>query len=152
DALGHGPIAAKAAAVAISSLERHPLDRGLQRLVETVHEDLRGTRGAAATICLLENGKLEGCGVGNVEMRCPGNKLPVQLNPGVLGLRARQLKVFQGTLRPGDKIFIFSDGISAQVRLDPLSDMSPRQACEEIIMKHRKPHDDATVLVAELED
>jgi phosphoserine phosphatase RsbX len=151
DALGHGPGAALAAQVAVEELEVAPLDRGVQNLIERVHGKLHGTRGAAAMVCIWNGERIEGCSVGNVEMRSRGTRVPVMLTPGILGSRVRSYRIFESLLVPADRLVIFSDGISSHVAIDETQRLSPREACQAIMDRYRRSHDDATVLVVDVE-
>jgi negative regulator of sigma-B (phosphoserine phosphatase) len=152
DALGHGEKAAEAAAIGLDYLAVAPLGRGLRPVIDGLHERLRGSRGAAAMLILLHNLRLEGCGVGNVGLRPYRAKVPVMLTPGVLGGSLTRLRLFHADLTAGDRLIIFSDGISARFE-DELTRNAPALAtCHAIMDRHRKPHDDATVLVTDIED
>ena len=151
DALGHGSRAAHAAGVATRWLAEAPLDRGLRPLVEGMHERLRGTRGAAAMLLVLGGSRVEGCGVGNVEVRGQGARVPAVLTPGVLGAQLGKLRIFEAELRGRGRIVVFSDGISRQLVIDDLAGMLARDACRALMDRYRRPGDDATVLVTDFE-
>ncbi|MFT3768491.1 MAG: phosphoserine phosphatase [Minicystis sp.] len=151
DALGHGTRAATAAAAASRYLSSAPLDRGLLHVVEGLHENLRGTRGAAAMLLFLGGKRLEGCGVGNVEVRGQGTRVPAVLTPGILGAQLGRLKIFEAALAERGRIIIFSDGISGRMALDDIAGQPPRDACRALMDRYRRPGDDATVLVTDFE-
>jgi negative regulator of sigma-B (phosphoserine phosphatase) len=151
DALGHGPGAAHAADAAVRELHVAPLKLGVQQLIERVHEKLHGTRGAAAMLCLFDGEKIRGCSVGNVEMRSRGTRVPVMLTPGILGSRVRAYRIFESPLAPSDRLVIFSDGISSHLSIDEMQHLPPSEACQAIMDRYRRSHDDATVLVADVE-
>lgn len=151
DALGHGPGAALAAQVAVEELNVVALDKGVQHVIESIHGKLHGTRGAAAMVCLWNGQRIQGCSVGNVEMRSRGTRVPVMLTPGILGARVRSYRIFESPLALSDRIVIFSDGISSHLSLDETQRVSPKEACQAIMARYRRNHDDATVLVADVE-
>jgi phosphoserine phosphatase RsbX len=151
DALGHGPGAALAAQVAIEALADVQLTNGVQSVIDKVHDKLHGTRGAAAMVCIWDGARIRGCAVGNVELRSRGTRVPVMLTPGILGARVRSYRLFESPLVPADRIVIFSDGISSHLSLDETQRMSPSEACRTIMDRYRRSHDDATVLVADVE-
>ncbi len=152
DALGHGPHAAAAAALAADHLSAAALDQGLTALVEGLHAALRGSRGAAAMIVLLApDGRLQGCGVGNVELRTVGSRVPAVLTPGVLGASINRLRTFEGRVAAGDRLVIFSDGLSSRMELDRVRGLAPGAACDALMAQYRRPHDDSTVLITDLE-
>lgn len=152
DALGHGPHAASAARIAADHLVGAALDRGLLHLIETLHAALRGSRGAAAMLCILTpDGVLQGCGVGNVELRAIGSRVPAVLTPGILGASINRLRTFEARLSVGDRLIIFSDGLSARMDLDRVRGLSPGEACDVLMAEYRRSHDDSTVLVTDIE-
>jgi negative regulator of sigma-B (phosphoserine phosphatase) len=157
DVLGHGKQAADVARIAVEFLRTVPLaggggamSGGVMAVIEGLHERLRGTRGAAAMVCIISGGTLEGCGVGNVELRCQRGRVPIVLTPGVIGAQIKRARAFRGGLPEGDRIVIFTDGISSRFSLKDLSRLSPGEACREILERGRRIHDDATVLVADI--
>jgi phosphoserine phosphatase RsbX len=152
DALGHGPFAATAARIAADHLATAPLDRGVQSVMESLHISLRGSRGAAAMICILTaDGRLEGCGIGNVELRAIGSRVPVLLTPGVLGTSIKRMRTFEARLAPGDRLVIFTDGLSSRMDLDRVRGLPPGEACDVLMAQYRRTHDDSTVLVTDIE-
>jgi negative regulator of sigma-B (phosphoserine phosphatase) len=151
DVLGHGVEAAKVAELATSYLRGIPLARARDAMIG-LHEHLRGTRGAAATICILTGRHLDGCGVGNVELRVLGTQVATLLTPGILGHRLHRLREFASTLAFDDRLIFFSDGISSRVPFGEMRKLAPRDACHTIMQQHRRPHDDATILIADLKE
>jgi negative regulator of sigma-B (phosphoserine phosphatase) len=150
DALGHGPGAEEVSVAALELLATAPADLGVGDLMEHLHARLRGTRGAAATICLVAEGKLEACGVGNVELRCTETEIPFIFSPGILGVRVQRFRVCSAKTVPDSRLIFFSDGIHLVNRLEDLRRLSPADACQAILRKHRLSEDDATVLIADL--
>lgn len=159
DGLGHGRMAALAAHAAVECLNRLPLAVDLEEAMRAVHEALRGTRGAAAAVCQLGGTPTSSagtvsfvcCGVGNVEIRCLGAKLPILLSPGVLGARVQSFRICRGELPSGARLVMFSDGISQRAPLDSLRQQDPDSLCDTLMREHRKPDDDASVLVCDTE-
>ncbi len=152
DALGHGPLAAAAAKLAADHLDAAPLDRGILPLVEALHAALRGSRGAAGMIVLLAaDGRLQGCGVGNVELRSVGSRVPSVLTPGVLGASINRLRSFEARVAAGSRLVIFSDGLSSRMELDRVRGLAPGAACDALMAQYRRSHDDSTVLITDIE-
>ncbi len=150
DVLGHGPEAAKVAELAATHLRQGPMGAA-REAIASLHERLRGTRGAAASVCVVRDRTLTGCGVGNVEIRVLGTSVPTVLTPGILGHRVHRLREFAARLSDGDRLVFFTDGISSRVPLSDLRTLPPAEACRAIMHAHRRPHDDATVVVADLQ-
>jgi negative regulator of sigma-B (phosphoserine phosphatase) len=149
DGLGHGPKARAVARAAEELLAETDLRKDVLTIMNLLHGALRGTRGAAAMLCILNDGRLSACGVGNVELRVVGSKLPIQLSPGILGTQVRKFRPFEGALRAGDRLVLFSDGISSRLPIHEMSNLSPAALCEKA--HERYGHDDdATIVVADV--
>lgn len=149
DGLGHGPIAAAAAQVGVNALAELDIRQPLIDLIKTVHDRLRGTRGVAATLCVVHGETLEACAVGNVQLSSVNAHIPLLLSAGILGIRVAKYHVCQGKLRAGSRIALFSDGISSRVALDEVRKLAPQAACSHIFERFSKKEDDATILIAD---
>ncbi len=152
DGLGHGPGAAVASRSALEYLGSVPLTTTVLDLISGLDAALRSTRGAAAMVCRFENGMLESCGVGNVEMRTVGAEIPTVLTPGILGRGVNNPKIFRGALRAGARLLVFSDGISTRFAAHDFKSMERRQVLATLMTRFRRDHDDASVLVADMGD
>jgi len=150
DALGHGRHAAAVAKLASEVIQKSEPTEDVQQVLEKMHAALTGTRGAAALVCKLQGGLLEGCGVGNVELRVHGSVVPVVLSPGVLGGRVLRFRVFRGELNEGSRLIVHSDGVSPKFSARELSSLSPEQACRHLLETYGRAHDDASVLIADV--
>jgi negative regulator of sigma-B (phosphoserine phosphatase) len=103
-------------------------------------------------ILLLGGGRVEGCGVGNVEVRGQGARIPAVLTPGILGGGpVPRMKLFDAPLSGRGRIVVFTDGVSARMSLEDVAGLAPREACRALMDRHRRPGDDATVLVTDFE-
>jgi hypothetical protein len=151
DGLGHGPEAALASQRAAQHLLSTNLDAALVQIMEGLHRELAGTRGAAGTVCLIRGGAVEACAVGNVEVRSGELRLPLVSSAGVLGVRVPKFRPCLAQVSSAVRLVLFSDGISSRTRVEDYRRLSPRAACDEIIHRHRRQEDDATVLVADVE-
>lgn len=156
DALGHGARAHEVAELAAYSLEAQNLALSPDQILERVDVDLRGSRGAAVMLCLIEGPELQGCGIGNVALRTDASDVHPLLTPGILGHgfrgRARRLRPFSGAIRAGSRLVLFSDGISARLALAPVRGLSPDDACRAILDEFGRSHDDATVIVVDVSE
>jgi negative regulator of sigma-B (phosphoserine phosphatase) len=119
-------------------------------MMRAVHGALRGTRGAAATVCVLNGQRLEACAVGNVQLSAHGSSLPLVLSAGVLGHQVGTFRICRCEVAPRTRLALFSDGISTRVRLEETSKLTPAAACHAIFAQHRRAEDDATILIADL--
>ncbi len=150
DALGHGPAAAETAAVAVDFLQAQSDLGSVRALMDGLHQKMHGTRGAAALVCVIEGAHLVGCSVGNVELRSLLDKVPAVLTPGIVGLRLRNLRIFEAALRAGERLVLFSDGLSSSLRASDATGRSGPEACDFLMLKHRRAHDDASVIVVDV--
>ncbi|KYF81236.1 phosphoserine phosphatase [Sorangium cellulosum] len=151
DALGHGEHAAAAANVALKALADAPSGDDVRALIDRLHVRLRGTRGAAGMVCRFREGRLQGCGVGNVELMSHGTRVQWLQSPGILGASLGKARIFDAQLAPGDRLVLFSDGISPRFDLSLFRGMKAAEACRVLMSRHRRSHDDSTVLIADIE-
>jgi|HubBroStandDraft_6_1064221.scaffolds.fasta_scaffold294211_1 negative regulator of sigma-B (phosphoserine phosphatase) len=150
DALGHGPKAAAVTHAAVTWLADAALDDGAARVLERLHAHLLGGRGAAALVAIIRGLHLEGSGVGNVDMRVCGAKVPVVLSRGVLGRSIHHPFTFRGELVPGARVVIFTDGIASRLDLVAVAHLDAKSACRALMDRHRRGYDDAAILVADV--
>ena len=150
DGLGHGPHAAAAANAALAFLGDARLDGDLAPIMEGLHAHLRGTRGAAATLCLIVDQALCVCGVGNVSLRTSGTQVAFVLSPGILGGRVSRFRIARALLRRGDRVVLHSDGLRSDFHLDAYRAADTEETCRALFDGHRRPTDDATVLVCDI--
>ncbi|MGC4122530.1 MAG: SpoIIE family protein phosphatase [Myxococcales bacterium] len=150
DGLGHGPQAQHAAALARQALQRSP-DLPLDQLVGEMGRALKSSRGACVGLARVdpETRKLSCVIVGNVEIAGDGHVRPVP-SPGIVGREIRKLRVFEGPFARGDRLYLYSDGISRKVQLTKYRALVPQQAANAVVREFGQSHDDATCLVAEL--
>jgi negative regulator of sigma-B (phosphoserine phosphatase) len=151
DALGHGPHAAEVADAGVAYLREASVDQDAVSLMSGLHRALAGTRGAAAMVCRWCDGRVEGCGVGNVELAAMRTRVPVVLTPGVVGTNVRKLRGFEGPAPSGSRFVLYSDGISSRLSSEEIGLLQRADACRLVMEKHRKVHDDATVMVVDVE-
>lgn len=151
DGLGHGPSAAEASTAALDYLRYAPLDVPILELIQGVHTRLRGTRGAAGTLCVIYGGSIEACAVGNVQLSCLNASVPLVLSPGILGHRVQKFKVCTGKLGRKARLALMSDGI-ARLSLTDFAHLSAAEACKAIIAQKCHVTDDATILIADTHD
>jgi phosphoserine phosphatase RsbX len=151
DGLGHGRKAADASQAAIACLNRISLAQSLFETMNLVHAELRGTRGAAGTVCILSGRKFEACAVGNVQLSVSNYNLPLVLSAGVLGHQVGKFRICEADVPARFRLMLYSDGISTRVRWEHIAALTPGAACEAIHSKFRRAEDDATILVADVD-
>jgi serine phosphatase RsbU (regulator of sigma subunit) len=154
DGLGHGPAAAAAAVIAVTTLDRHIGDPVTQ-LLHHCHEALRGSRGVTMSLAAFntEDAMLTWIGVGNVECALlhrdaglPCDKL--LLRNGVVGVRSPDLRAEELPVRPGDILTMATDGVTADRALGISMQGRLEVMADGILADGRKGTDDALVLVA----
>ncbi|PRP95174.1 SpoIIE family protein phosphatase [Enhygromyxa salina] len=147
DALGHGPKAAEAAALAVEAAEQFTAAFSVERAFALLHERLHGSRGAAAALLRFEATALSFAGVGNVELRTlAGPPIPYMATNGVLGARMPQPRVGEIELSEPGRALLFTDGIARGTPLHAMVGLDPELLCDTLIAKHSLERDDATVL------
>lgn len=151
DGLGHGPEAEAATLAGIRYLSNVPLDISLDELMPELHASMRGTRGAAGTVCLLRGEELLACSVGNVELRPVRTDIPLISSAGILGVRVQKFRICKAAVRAACRLVIFSDGLTNPTSIREFDAASPQAACEGLLLRHRRSYDDATVLIADVE-
>jgi anti-sigma regulatory factor (Ser/Thr protein kinase) len=154
DGLGHGPEAASAAHAALDAL-RHglPAHSSLDALT-AIHHALRGTRGAAGSIAVLDLPQHHGsyCGIGNIvgATRMPAATRQLVSYNGILGHQTRTMHAV-GFDFPDDALFIaHSDGINTHWRLDAYPGLErhhPALVAGVLFRDHARGRDDATCVV-----
>jgi negative regulator of sigma-B (phosphoserine phosphatase) len=154
DGLGHGPEAAKAARGAATVLEAHAGEPPA-RLLERCDEALRKTRGAVITLAslLARDGEMTWMGVGDVEavlLRADRTRATegAPLRGGIVGLRLPAPREIKVSLSLGDTLILATDGIHRGFASELDRDLAPAALAAAILAAHRRPSDDAMVLVA----
>ena len=119
-----------------------------------MHEAARHTRGAAATVSLLDlrNGVLNVAGVGNVSTAVVGHgtiRQAVSLG-GILGHEVHQFRQYQYPWTPGNLLVMHSDGLQSHWSLDAypgLRQHSPVTIAAVLYRDFSRGKDDVTVVV-----
>ncbi len=159
DGIGHGPEAARAAEIAIASMEASieaSINTGLVNIFQLCHRQLKGTRGAVAALCRVDRsqGLWQAAIVGNIHVKILTAKgiITPMATPGILGYNyPHQLLIAKGSYQEGDLFLIHSDGI--QEGAVPLALLANyRLTTEELVRligeKYGRRDDDVAVIVA----
>jgi phosphoserine phosphatase RsbX len=156
DGLGHGHEAAEASMTAASLLEAHASDAVLT-LVQRCHEGLRKTRGAVMSLASFSVRPpiMTWISVGNVAGSVL-RKLPtlghanqsLMTQAGVVGFQLPSLRAEALSVSPGDMLILATDGIRSGFSEGLLTDHSPQEIAESIVVRFAKDSDDAHVVVA----
>ncbi len=152
DGLGHGPEAARAAAVATDVLMETGPELALDALFALAGKRLRGTRGVALSVFERRDGELFAAGVGNVAIRIDGTlKLPFVGTPGILGGATRRLRIARAIVTAPFRLVMHSDGVSSRFDMEAARALSPELFVDRLMRDHAADHDDASVVVADFD-
>jgi phosphoserine phosphatase RsbX len=158
DALGHGEGAAATANLALEALAARPPAERIETCVDSLHQALRGTRGAAALLLRVETERgsarahVRGCSVGNVELRSCHTRIPMVMSAGVLGVRLPRTRFFEAELCGPQRLVAYTDGISSRFSMDELTARDLTAGCKWLLEACRRSHDDAMVAILDLRD
>jgi hypothetical protein len=155
DGLGHGQEAARAAQIAVETLQAHAHE-SVVVLLERCHDALREMRGVVLTVASfnVRDGTLTWVGVGSVEgvllradvSAVPAREYVVQYG-GVVGMLLPPLRSFVLPVATGDTLLIATDGIRSGFA-EELHPEPPQPMADRIVARYLKGTDDALVLVA----
>lgn len=157
DGLGHGPIAAEAAGVAVQTFEKYCGDAPAE-IVSRLHDALKATRGAAAAVAEIEHGRdtLVFCGVGNisgiVQMPDEGIARSMVSHNGIVGHQVPRIAEFNYPWSNKSGLIMHSDGINTHWNMKSypgLLNRDPALIAAVLYRDHSRQRDDATVLVAQ---
>ena len=117
DGLGHGPDAALASDPAVLLASQRP-DLSATSLVALAHDALRGTRGAAIAIAVIDEQKeqLSFVGVGNIAgcIFLNDTRRHLMSHNGIVGSNLRKVQEFVHDWQPGAMLILHSDGIATR--------------------------------------
>jgi serine phosphatase RsbU (regulator of sigma subunit) len=153
DGLGHGDQAANAANAALAILEEHP-DVDPAPILELCHRALRGTRGAAVGVIMIDPAarRLRFAGVGNIEARLwqAGQEKRLNSARGIVGATLPRIRPDELQLQESWRLVIHTDGVSARFHLDDLlpTYSGLQELSNAILTQWGRTTDDATVVVA----
>lgn len=151
DALGHGPEAARAAELAVAVLRQH-LDVNPETMLEHCHASLRGTRGAAISVAVLDaaRGSMSWIGIGNVcgvlVRADTGRVEQLLVRAGVVGHKLPELRSSRIPVARGDLLVLATDGVRREFTEMLRASTDPRLLAERLLDKYASRNDDALVL------
>ena len=153
DGLGHGPDAAAASEPAVALALRRPF-ASATALMGLAHETLRGTRGAAMAIAVIDQDKeqLAFCGIGNIAGCIVDGSARRHLmsHNGIVGSNLRKVQEFTHPFSVGSMVIFHSDGINTRWDLDTYPGLAFRHPSLIAAVLYRdfaRQRDDAMVLV-----
>ncbi len=153
DGLGHGPDAATCARRAIETFQASQ-EWEPARMLTAIHGALRGTRGGAVSVALLdlETRRITFSGIGNVLGVVAGPDAPAKnfvVMPGIAGENIRSVREFTYEWPAGALVLIYSDGITSHWSLDEypgVTSHDPSLTAAMIYRDRKRGRDDASVL------
>ena len=156
DVLGHGPEASDLAQRIEAFLETQD-GSDVAELMSRMHEEFRGSRGAAVGLCWLapESATLIYTGTGNTALRRFSRTSDERLvsQDGVVGQNMRTPRPADLSLDAGDLIVLYTDGIQDRFSADlypGITYQAPREVAHRLIERFGKDHDDAACIVMRL--
>ncbi len=151
DGLGHGPLAATAAAAGVTAVLDDPAAEPAA-LLERVHRRMSGTRGGAVGIVQICGQAARFAGLGNVAacILSGGSRKSMLSIPGIAGHQARSIRQFEYQVPPGAAVILHSDGLSSRweaAALPGLEGRDPLLIAAMLLAVAGVHRDDAGVLV-----
>ncbi len=151
DGLGHGPLAAAAAAAGVIAFLEDP-GGDPATLLGRMHRRMSGTRGGAVGVVQLGGGVARFSGLGNVAASIlgQGRRKNMISIPGIAGVQARTIRQFEYELPPGAAVILHSDGISSRweaAALPGLETRDPLVVAAVLLGAAGIHRDDAGILV-----
>jgi anti-sigma regulatory factor (Ser/Thr protein kinase) len=125
DGLGHGPLAARAAAAAVASVLDEPSGEPAA-LLDRAHRRMAHTRGGAVAVVQVSTGQVSTgqaagtavrfAGLGNIAatILAGGTRKGMLSVPGIAGHHAHAIRQFEYTAPPGAAIVLHSDGVNSR--------------------------------------
>jgi anti-sigma regulatory factor (Ser/Thr protein kinase) len=151
DGLGHGPLAAAAAAAGVAAVLGDPAGEPAA-LLERVHRRMSGTRGGAVGVVQVGGQLARFAGLGNVaaSVVSDGQRKSMVSIPGIAGVQARTIRQFEYDVPPGSAVIVHSDGVSSRweaATLPGLEARDPLLIAAVLLAEAGVHRDDAGVLV-----
>lgn len=154
DGLGHGPMAEEASQAAVAHFRQKPF-HNLSDMLQSIHETLRSTRGAAVASAFLDIGAsaIQSVGAGNVVMRVVSgiSDRTLLTQHGTAGLQIRKPEEISTAWPEHAAFAIHTDGIMQRwpgAAIAPLLGRDPSLAAALLMRDFCRGRDDATILVA----
>ena len=151
DGLGHGPLAAAAAAAGVAAVLDDPAGEPAA-LLERAHRRMSGTRGGAVGVVQVGGQLARFAGLGNVaaSVVSDGQRKSMISIPGIAGIQARTIRQFEYEAPPGSAVILHSDGVSSRweaAALPALEARDPLLIAAVLLAEAGVHRDDAGVLV-----
>lgn len=151
DGSGHGPKAHQVASMLATAVHEQAQDR-LPALMQELHYLAQGTRGAAVGLAYVDASRqtLRSLAVGNTGLLALGHKTWHGVaRDGLVGERMPSLHEQTTTFAPGDKLLMFSDGLSSssmQTAVGQLPRLDAADIAARLVDRLGKTYDDASCI------
>lgn len=156
DGLGHGPLAALAAAEARTAFRTSRATEPSCILAD-VHTGLRSTRGAAVAVARVDPAArtVSLCGVGNISACLIGaeSRQPLASVPGIVGHNLPRLRTFGASLPRDHVLVLHSDGLNSRwqpSQFPGLTAQAPPVVAAQLLWQAGTRRDDAGVVVVQV--
>jgi anti-sigma regulatory factor (Ser/Thr protein kinase) len=153
DGLGHGPLAREASQPAIDVLD-NPADEPPQMMLQTAHRALRGTRGAAVAIAVVDliQRQLKFVGIGNIaaHLFADGTRRQIMSHNGIVGNNMRKVQEFVLEWTTDAMLVLHSDGLVSHWDIGQYPGLEHRHPALIAAILYRdfsRKRDDITVVV-----
>jgi anti-sigma regulatory factor (Ser/Thr protein kinase) len=151
DGLGHGPLAAAAAAEGVAAVLGDPAGEPAA-LLERAHRRMSATRGGALGVVQMSDGAARFAGLGNIaaSILARGARKSMISIPGIAGHQARAIRQFEYEAPPGAAVILHSDGISSRweaAALPGVEGKDPLLIAAVLLAEAGIHRDDAGILV-----
>ena len=151
DVAGHGR-----EAFALAEALAAPLEDQLRgdpaATLRWLHGHLQRSRGASVGLLSLDPiaRRLLWCAIGNVTLRLAGGRT-LLTRPGQAGTWLPTCTNEVADLLPGQAWVLFTDGLRSAAGADPLPRGAPADQARALLADHARSHDDATVVVLQVQ-
>lgn len=152
DALGHGKDAHKVAVICKDFLEKN-YGYNLLEIIYSLHDHIKGLRGAVAGLCLLDliKRELRYVGVGDITLRKFGSdNISLISRPGIIGYKISTPKEEVAKILPKDVLILYTDGIKSHFDLEDYPVLLKQKAkfiAKQIVDNFGRKNDDAACIV-----
>ena len=153
DGLGHGPMAEEAAQAAVAHFRKGPFN-DLSEMLQSAHDKLKSTRGAAVTAAVVDADAevIRYVGAGNVMVRVVSGVSDRTLLPqnGTVGVQIRRPQEVSTPWAAHAVVVVHTDGIMQRwpgAVLAPLLGRDPSLSAALLLRDFCRGHDDSTAMV-----
>lgn len=153
DGLGHGPLAADAADLALDAFNADPWADPVSAMAR-IGESLRGSRGAAVGLAVVDDALRTAAfvGVGNVaaSLLSRDRRHALLSTPGVAGQRTRTIRRYDVALSDPWALVMHTDGLTERWEWEPVAKSArraPALAAAALMRDAARERDDACVAV-----